>query len=335
MADVVIGAGASHGPQLSIPPERWSVRAAADLHNDKLSFRGSDYTYQELLRERAAAFRDETALDVKVRRHAVARAAVSELGAAILAAEPDVLVVVSSDHKEIFSDEFLAPFTVYWGETFQHEPLAQEHLDAMPEGVAEAEVANVPETSTTKPGHSSLAQHVIRETVRVGFDVCASNRLPLGAYGNRGIPHGWGFVLQQVLRGVDIPVVPVFVNTFYPPNQPSAARCFDFGVALGAAVRSFPSDIRVGVIASGGLSHFVVDEDLDRDVLAALCDRDHERLKGLPASLLRSGTSEVRNWITVAGALQPPQLSPRVVAYEPCYRTDAGTGCAMAFMLWQ
>jgi 3-O-methylgallate 3,4-dioxygenase len=83
-------------------------------------------------------------------------------------------------------------------------------------------------------------------------------------------------------------VVPVFVNTFWEPNPPSAARCYDFGVALGTAIESFPEDLRVGVVASGGLSHFVVDEEL-------------------------------------AGEL---------VDYQPCYRSEAGTGNAMGFVTW-
>ena len=50
---------------------------------------------------------------------------------------------------------------------------------------------------------------------------------------------------------------------------------------------------------------------------------------------LRSGASEVRNWVTVGGALAGTELTARVVDYVPCYRSEAGTGCAMAFMAWQ
>lgn len=129
-------------------------------------------------------------------------------------------------------------------------------------------------------------------------------------------------------------MVPLFVNTFWEPNPPSAARCFDFGVALGRAIASFPADLRVGVVASGGLSHFVVDEALDRAFLRALAERDAAYLRGVPNNLLRSGTSELRNWIVVAGALHQLDLSLDVVAYEPCYRSEAGTGCAAAFVTW-
>ena len=127
--------------------------------------------------------------------------------------------------------------------------------------------------------------------------------LPAGRWENHSIPHGWGFILQQVLGGKDlIPIVPVFVNTFYQPNPPAARRCYDFGVALGAAIESFPQDLRVGVVASGGLSHFVIDEDLDRGLLQALTGKDKEFMVSLKDDELRSGTSELRNWVAVGGA---------------------------------
>ena len=50
--------------------------------------------------------------------------------------------------------------------------------------------------------------------------------------------------------------------------------------------------------------------------------------------MLRSGTSEYRNWIVVAGALAESPLSAKVVDYQPCYRSEAGTGCGMAFVTW-
>ena len=138
-------------------------------------------------------------------------------------------------------------------------------------------------------GHSELGLHLIHEVSRAGFDPGASKVLPAGMWDNHGIPHGWGFILQQVLGGHDlIPIVPVFVNTFWEPNPPTARRCYDFGVALGAAIESFPADLRVGVVASGGLSHFVIDEDLDRAFLKALIDKDREFMvspRRRPASL--------------------------------------------------
>ncbi len=335
MAQIVLGIGTSHAPQLNTPAEEWEQRTAADRRNKALAFRGNDYTFDELLAERGASFADQLGIDVYRERLARCRSAIDRLGDAVRSAEVDVLVIVSSDHKETFDDEVLAPFTVYWGETVQHEPYTQEALDAMAPGLAIAEVANVPEVSTTRQCDAELGLHLITSTQSAGFDPAASQRLPAGKHGDHGIPHGWGFIIQQVLRNEDVPpIVPVFVNTFWHPNPPSAKRCYDYGKALGAAIASFPKDVRVGVVASGGLSHFVIDEDLDRDFLRALETGDEEFLTGIPNDVLRAGTSEMRNWIVVAGAAAHAGLGAEVVDYVPCYRSEAGTGCAMGSVAW-
>ncbi|MFD3524237.1 hypothetical protein [Streptomyces sp. NPDC058653] len=336
MAELVLGVGTSHGPLLNTPPEDWGQRAAADRANKALVYRGRDYPYDELLALRAPGFAAECDLDTRRRRYAACRADIEELGRRIKAAELDVLVVVSSDHKEVFGDELLPQFAFYWGDTMRHEPFTQEQLDRMKPGLAVAEVANVPVSSTVRAGDSSLARHLIERTSDAGFDPAASKELPPGEWGNSGIPHGWGFVFEQVLGGGEAPpTVPVFVNTFWEPNPPSARRCYDFGVALGEAIGSYPGSLRVGIVASGGLSHFVIDEELDRAFIEALISRDTDHLRSLPDAVLRSGTSEMRNWIVVAGALHSSPLRAELVGYEPCYRSEAGTGCAMAFMTWQ
>ena len=114
--------------------------------------------------------------------------------------------------------------------------------------------------------------------------------------------------------------------------MPSAARCFALGQAIRRAVRSFDADARVAIIASGGLSHFVVDEELDHRVLDAITARNNGVLGGLTRDQLRSGTSEILNWIVAAGALEA--LSATVIDYVPGYRTPAGTGAGMAFVRW-
>jgi 3-O-methylgallate 3,4-dioxygenase len=137
------------------------------------------------------------------------------------------------------------------------------------------------------------------------------------------------------MRDHVIPNVPVILNTFYPPNQPTAARCHAFGKALGRAIESWPSDRRVAVFASGGVSHFVIDEALDRLVLKALQENDATTLTAIPEDRFRSGTSEIKNWIPVAAIMAERGLRMTLVDYVPCYRSEAGTGNAMAFTYWQ
>ena len=100
-----------------------------------------------------------------------------------------------------------------------------------------------------------------------------------------------------------MPAVPLFINTFYPPNQPSVRRCFALGNALADAVATWDEDLRVAVIGSGGMSHFVVDEELDRGFLGAMQRKDTDALIAIPPYNFRSGTSELKNWIPVAGAM--------------------------------
>jgi 3-O-methylgallate 3,4-dioxygenase len=110
-------------------------------------------------------------------------------------------------------------------------------------------------------------------------------------------------------------------------------RCYALGRAIGEAVRSFPGAARVGILASGGLSHFAVDEALDRRVLEACRTRDAESLSTIPMAQLNSGTSEIRNWIAAAGALEALDMVWQ--DYVPCYRSPAGTGCGMGFAIWR
>lgn len=335
MARIVAGIGSSHAPQLATPPQDWGQRAAADRRNKALIYQGAQHSYDELNTLRGAAFADQITLEVAQERSTRARAAIDELGRFLRAAEVDVMVIVSSDHKETFNDELLAPFVVYWGDEVQHEPYSAADLDAMAPGLAVAEVANVPTVSTTRRTHSELGLHLITQIQAAGFDPGASRQLPAGKYHDHGIPHGWGYVIQQVLGGVDVPpFVPVFVNTFWHPNPPSAARCYRFGQALGAAIEAFPADLRVAVVASGGLSHFVIDEELDREFLQALQTKDAEVLSGYADDVLRAGTSEIRNWIVTAGALAATDLKAEIVDYVPAYRSEAGTGCGLGFVEW-
>jgi hypothetical protein len=91
--------------------------------------------------------------------------------------------------------------------------------------------------------------------------------------------------------------------------------------------------MRVAVVASGGLSHFIVDEELDREVLRALQENDYQALRAIPRNALKSGSSEILNWVLVAGAVNPLPLTWS--EYQPIYRTPAGTGVGAAFCIWK
>jgi hypothetical protein len=104
-------------------------------------------------------------------------------------------------------------------------------------------------------------------------------------------------------------------------------------LALGRALRDCPQDLRVAVVASGGLSHFIVDEALDQTILQALQSGDHQALRDLPRGALNSGSSEILNWVVTAGAVKELPLTWH--KYHSLRRTSAGTGVGAAFALWQ
>jgi 3-O-methylgallate 3,4-dioxygenase len=85
-------------------------------------------------------------------------------------------------------------------------------------------------------------------------------------------------------------------------------------------------------LASGGLSHFVVEEKLDRAILEALRTKDSAFLRSIDPLRLQAGSSEIRNWIVVAEAARDLKLG--WVDYVPGYRTPALTGTGLAFAEW-
>jgi hypothetical protein len=151
--------------------------------------------------------------------------------------------------------------------------------------------------------------------------------------GTQGFGHAYGFVIHRLFRGRPIPTLPIMLNTYYPPNRPTPSRCYQLGELLGQVISAFPQQLRVAIVASGGLSHFVCDEQLDREVLKAIGAGDSATLRNLPRASLNSGSSEIANWITVAGAMQGHGIKWH--EYVPVHRTPAGTGIGLTFLTWK
>ena len=150
------------------------------------------------------------------------------------------------------------------------------------------------------PGHPELALHIIDGMMDQGFDVAHSKYLREG----QSITHAVTFVYARILQGKNIPVIPVMQNTYYPPNQPRPRRSYEFGIGLRNAIETWKSNARVAVLASGGFSHFVLDEELDHKALKALQDKDVDAIASLPLERLQAGTSDIRN-----GSLLPERCS--------------------------
>ena len=326
MAEIVLGIATAHSPQLSTPPEDWPVHAERDNAIRELwGVDGKTHTYEELLETNTQDMEKELTVEKFRERDATNQAGLATLGRVMKEVAPDVLIMVGDDQKEVFFEDNMPAMLVYWGETILNKP---RYTDARaPRGLQLSSWA-YGEEEREYPVQSDLGLHVIEHMIDHEFDVGHSNRLNEG----RSMPHCFGFIYRRILDGTVIPTVPVYINTYYPPNQPTPKRCYDFGAAIRDAVASWGSDARVGIIASGGLSHFVVNEELDRTTLDAIRDRDAQTLKTLPRNQLMSGNSEIRNWIAVAGAAD--HLKPTALEYVPGYRTPAGTGCGMGFAYW-
>jgi hypothetical protein len=336
VARITLGIGTSHGPMLSIAPEIWPERVKADRTNPRHFYKGKAYTFDELVSLRKAEnLAEQCTPDVCRERHARCQRAILKLGDIFEMYRPGIAVVVGNDQMEVFTSEHVPALAVFWGEFVEGIPRTPEFLAKLPPGIATAEADRTPTEYTQYPTLPVLGRHIIERAIHDGFDVAQLTRLPAGEIGSNAVPHAWGFVYRRIMRDKVVPHVPVFVNTFYPPNQPPASRCFNFGRTIGRAVASWSSDRTVAVIASGGLTHWVLDEPFDEMVIEALKKGDAATLSTIPDEMFQAGTSEIKNWITVAGIMAETRLKMNVVDYVPCYRSEAGTGNAMAFAYWK
>jgi OH-DDVA oxygenase len=336
MAEIVLGMWTSHGPTLSTTPEQWSLRVPFDKNKADHPFRGKTYDFPSLVAmRRDERLAEQSSMPEREKRSAACTQAISAMADAWAAAKPDVAVIMGNDQHELFLDDVIPAITVFHGPMIWDQPADEAQAARMPAGIHEAEWGHTPPKYTEYPGHPELAGHLIRAAVAGGFDVATSKTLPNHpGHWTSGIGHAFGFIYRQIMRDQVVPNVPIIFNTFFPPNQPPARRCYEFGKLVGKAIRAWPANVRVAVFGSGGMSHFVIDESLDQRIFEALRKRDAESLCTIQETVLQSGSSELKNWIAAAGALFDTPLKGDVVGYQPCYRSEAGTGTANGFVCW-
>lgn len=329
MAEIVFGAGTSHSPMLLLDAAGWrSWAQARDPHmTDLADGDGAVRSYEAWTEHHGATMRPEltdAVLESKVER---CRRGVAELRRRIAAARLDTLIVIGDDQGEHLGTANLPPFLVYHGEALVNGP-SPFGADAPPMMKVIGDGYYEPDGERRYPVDSALARHLVEHLLDHDFDIASSDRLPA----DRPEGHAFQYVHRH-LAPADLATVPVMLNTYMPPAQPRARRCVQFGVALRAAVDAFDGDRRVGVLGSGGLSHFIVCEDLDRRVLDACATNDLDTLAKIPESALQSGTSEIKNWMATAAACT--HLRFDIIDYVPGYRTPAATGTGLAFATWE
>lgn len=211
---------------------------------------------------------------------------IDRIGEAIRASKPDVMLIATSDHLVNFSLDFQIPLAVGISDSW------------VPYGDL-----GVPRAAF--PGSRAFATELVAFAAQKDFDlVSVENVRP---------DHGLSVPNAIINRGLDIPVVPIYINTVMTP-APTCARSY----ALGRAVREFvelarPEHERVAVVATGGLSHWVCLPDSGRVNAAWDLHLIEQIISGQGAGLAElsfdsimqdggNGGLEVATWAFMAGA---------------------------------
>ena len=205
-------------------------------------------------------------------------AAMRKLGEVLDETKPDALVIFASDHMETFFLQSVPTFAVIAGETAKTAFAGRTWNPAI---------------------HQGLAEDLLEGLVRRDFDMAYSQDAVLG--------HSFAAPFEWILGTRDIPVVPIFVNTYLPP-LPRPQRCAALGRAIAEIVAAKPE--RVALLASGGMSHYPGTAkyyqpayDFDRWCIREL-ENSHTGsfLNLTPEQLDEVGNTEMLPWAIVLGA---------------------------------
>lgn len=206
------------------------------------------------------------------------------------AASPDVIFVIYNDHVTSFFFDHYSAFALGVDDVYRPADEGGGSRDLPP-----------------VPGHAGLARHIGRSLMADEFD--------MAFFRNRPLDHGCLSPLSMLnLAGGawSKPIIPLQVGVLQFPI-PTARRCLRLGQALRRAIESYPEDLRVAIVATGGLSHQVHGERAgfnapdwdqsfldqlvgDPDALANLTHADYARLGG-------AESVEVIMWLVMRGAL--------------------------------
>jgi len=203
---------------------------------------------------------------------------------------PDVCIVVFNDHASAFSQALISTFAIGVAPEFQPAD----------EGYGPRQVPVV-------KGDGDLAWHIAESLILDEFDMTIVNEMP--------VDHGLTVPLSVMYdQPAEWPcrVIPICVNVIQYP-QPTANRCYNLGKAIRRAVESYPEDLRVAVVGTGGLSHQLqgeraglINSEFDATFLEKLVT-EPETIKSMShTEYLREAGSEgieMIMWFTMRGAL--------------------------------
>jgi gallate dioxygenase len=226
--------------------------------------------------------------------------------------KPDVLLLIFNDHVTSFFFDHYSHFALGVGD--RYEPAD--------EGGGARRLPAV-------DGHPALAAHIAFSLTADEFDLSCFQQKPLdhGCFSPLSMlwPHEGGWPGAMVPLQIGVLQLPI----------PSAARCYKLGQALRRAIQSYPEDISVAIVATGGLSHQVHGErcgfnntQWDEEFLE-LIENDPAALTNLTIAEYaeRGGLegAEVIMWLVMRGA-----LSANVRKIHQTYYLPSMTGLATA-----
>lgn len=250
-------------------------------------------------------------------------AAFSKLGELVRRSGSEAMVIVGDDQKEMFSS-MVAGITIYTGKQVEGK--------RFPGRVREV-TGNQERISISN--HRSLAEEILSGLAKEDFDITFFDEPENPEKKADGFGHAFLPPLAYLTPGLDLPVVPLLLNCYYPP-QPTPRRCYHLGQSLRKVLKSAKAVKRVMVAVSGGLWHTpgkedaTIDESFDRFFLASLESGNGRVLAEMSEENLVSGTGEVRNWIVGAGIAGERKWS--VLDYIPLYYSPIGLGFAVCQM---
>ncbi len=216
----------------------------------------------------------------------------------------DVLFLIYNDHITSFFFDHYSAFVL-----------------GIDESYAAADEGGGPRQVAPARGHLALSQHIATSLMADEFD--------MSFFQGKPVDHGLLSPLSMLSDG-DTPwpgqVVPLQVGVLQLP-LPSARRMWKLGQALRRAIESYPEDLRVAVMATGGLSHQVhgeragfLNESWDTQFLDLL-EKEPQRLTQMRlaefATLGGMEGSEVIMWLIMRGALSDQVRLVHKQTYAP------------------
>src|SRR5579859_5420988 len=236
MAQLVLGIAMSHSTMVTLDDSLWGEWATQDSTFAILfDTEGQAVTYAQLAERTGDRYAQQATPQHWKEQYAAVRQAVARLAAEVASARLDVLVVVGDDQLELFSFANMPSLAIFYGNRIasglwtsrfamyqrQGQPPAAPLSPRLQRAVVEGYAMDVYHEFASAP---TFARELLASLIEQGFDVAGLGEIP-SSDESVGLGHAYGAIVTQIMEGKPIPMVPVLVNTYFPPNQPTPSRC--------------------------------------------------------------------------------------------------------------